>query len=54
MENPQESIAHAPLPTEKTLRARRSLFLQFFRFMAINVKMIKMIRKGHHPMERKQ
>lgn len=54
MENPDESIARAPLPTEPTLRARRNLFLQFFRFIAINVKMIKMIRKGHHPMERKK
>lgn len=53
MEDPQESIARAPLPTEKTLRQRRNIFIQFLRFCAINVKMIKMIRKGHHPMEKK-
>ncbi len=53
MENPNESIARAPLPTEKTLRQRKNLVIQFFRFCSINLKMIKMIRKGHHPMERK-
>ena len=54
MENPNESIAHAPLPTEKTLRQRKNVFLQFIRFAAINLKMIKMIRKGHHPMEKRK
>jgi hypothetical protein len=53
MENPNESIARAPLPTEKTLAQRKNLFIQCIRFCAINLKMIKMIRKGHHPMERK-
>jgi len=53
MENPNESIARAPLPTEKTLKRRKNLFIQFNRFCSINMKMIKMIRKGHHPMERK-
>lgn len=52
MENPNEAIAQAPLPTAKTLRFRKSVPIQFWRFMAINFKMIKMIRKGHHPMER--
>jgi len=53
MENPNESIARAPLPTEKTLAQRQNLFIQLTRFCAINLKMIKMIRKGHHPMERR-
>jgi hypothetical protein len=48
MENGTESIKHAPLPTEKTLRSRRNLPFQFWRFAAINFKMIKMIRRGHH------
>jgi hypothetical protein len=43
-----ESIASAPMPTEMTLRARRNLAFQFWRFLLINLKMIKMIRKGHH------
>ena len=53
IDNPNESISRAPLPTEKTLKQRRNLFLQLLRFCAINLKMIKMIRKGHHPMEKK-
>ena len=53
MENPNEAIARAPLPTTKTLRQRKNILLQFMRFIAINLKMIKMIRKGHHPMEKK-
>jgi len=52
VENADEVIAQAPLPTGKTLRARKNVFLQCFRFISINVKMIKMIRKGHHPMEK--
>ena len=52
MENADEIIARAPLPTDATLRARRNPFRQFFRFIAINIKMIRMIRKGHHPMEK--
>jgi len=43
-----ESIASAPLPTEKTLRRRRNLAYQAVRFLAINVKMIRIIARGHH------
>jgi len=53
MENPNESIAQAPLPTEKTLRFRKNPLIQLWRFAAINLKMVNMIRKGHHPMEKK-
>lgn len=42
-----ESIEQAPLPTEETLRARTSLVRQALRFAAINLRMLKMIRKGH-------
>jgi len=52
MENPGEAIARAPLPTEKTLKQRKNFFIQLTRFAAINIKMIRMIRKGHHPMEK--
>lgn len=53
MEDFNESIARAPLPTAKTLKQRKSLPIQVMRFIAINMKMIKMIRKGHHPLEKK-
>lgn len=48
MENPNDSITHAPLPTAKTLRFRKNLLIQLWRFVAINIKMLNMIRKGHH------
>jgi hypothetical protein len=48
MENPQDAIAHAPLPTASTLRFRKNLLIQSWRFVAINIKMLNMIRKGHH------
>jgi len=48
MENEELSIAKAPLPTSETLRARKNLFIQSWRFIAINIRMVKMILKGHH------
>lgn len=47
MDNADTSIAQAPLPTEKTIRSRTNLFVQTWRFAAINVRMIQMILKGH-------
>ncbi|MCU0301169.1 MAG: hypothetical protein MUF35_06135 [Candidatus Nanopelagicales bacterium] len=47
MENAVDSIAQAPLPTEKTVRSRTNLVVQAWRFAAINLRMIAMIRKGH-------
>ncbi|MGB7983307.1 MAG: hypothetical protein WCF36_21200 [Candidatus Nanopelagicales bacterium] len=48
MDTTQASIAKAPLPTEKTVRNRTNLAVQTWRFAAVNVRMIKMILKGHH------
>jgi len=48
MDNEDDVIAAAPLPTEKTLRARKNLLIQFWRFIAINFRMVKMIFKGNH------
>lgn len=47
MDDTDTNIASAPLPMSKTLRARKNLFIQFGRFLAINRKMLKIIRKGH-------
>ncbi len=41
------SIAHAPLPTAETVRARTSLPTQALRFAVINTRMIRVILKGH-------
>jgi len=38
-----EMVAEAPLPTPQTLAYRKNLLHQFFRFLAINLKMIKVI-----------
>jgi hypothetical protein len=48
VENEDDSIAGAPLPTAKTLRARKNLPIQFWRFIAINIRMVRMIFKGNH------
>lgn len=48
MANEDEGISGAPLPTEKTLRARQNLLIQLWRFAAINFRMVKMIFKGNH------
>lgn len=48
MDPVRDSIARAPLPTPETLKARTSLPKQALRFGAINIKMVRMILKGHH------
>jgi hypothetical protein len=45
MDDTEANVARAPLPTAKTLRARKNLLIQFGRFLAINTKMLKIIRK---------
>jgi hypothetical protein len=45
MDNTDADIASAPLPTATTLRARKNLIIQFGRFLAINTKMLKIIKK---------
>jgi len=41
-----EHIADAPLPTPATLRMRQNTFVQFGRFIRINLKMLRIIY-GH-------
>jgi len=50
MSDIDERIAAAPLPTTKTLKQRSSLPVQTWRFARINLRMIRMIRKGHAPL----
>jgi hypothetical protein len=45
--NADAHIAAAPMPTSKTLKARSNVFFQIFRFAAINLKMIRVIVRGH-------
>ena len=41
-------LSRAPLPTEKTLRMRRNLPYQATRFIAYNLRIMRMVVKGHH------
>ncbi len=40
-------LSNAPLPTNKTLRARKNIFKQFLRFVGLNVGIMRMVMKGH-------
>lgn len=48
MDDATQRIASAPLPTEQTLRRRKSLTFQVGRFAALNLRMLTMITKGSH------
>ncbi|MDA8101468.1 MAG: hypothetical protein M0Z34_00710 [Nitrospiraceae bacterium] len=48
MDQGNADIAVAPLPTAGTLRSRRSLPRQALRFIAFSLRMLKMVRMGHH------
>lgn len=45
---PDAAIGAAPLPTEKTLRMRQNLPFQAYRFAALNIKIMRIVFKGHH------
>jgi hypothetical protein len=47
MDAAEERIAAAPLPTNRTLRMRSNIPFQLWRFAVINLRMVRMIRKGH-------
>jgi hypothetical protein len=48
MDDAAARIAEAPLPTPRTLRARASVPYQLTRFLAFNIRMLRMVLKGHH------
>jgi hypothetical protein len=48
MSDVDRSIAEAPLPTKGTLRRRKNIFYQATRFLAFNVRMMKMVTRAHH------
>ena len=48
MDDAKANIASSPLPTEQTLRRRKSLVFQAWRFVALNLRMLTMITKGSH------
>lgn len=40
-------LSGAPLPTEATLKRRRSVPYQAMRFASFNMRMLRMVLKGH-------
>lgn len=42
------TFPEAPQPTQEQLKARTSVPRQVWRFALLNVKMMVMVRKGHH------
>ncbi|MEZ5094696.1 MAG: hypothetical protein R2731_00290 [Nocardioides sp.] len=46
-DQPVADLSKAPLPTEKTLKMRRSIPLQLTRFAVFNARIMKMVLKGH-------
>lgn len=42
-----ERIADAPLPTRRTLWMRQNPLVQCWRFLRINLKMVRIIARGH-------
>lgn len=41
------NLAEAPMPDARTLRRRNSICYQFWRFLVIDFKMMKVIYKKH-------
>ncbi len=48
MDDASARISSAPLPTRQTLRRRRNLAYQLWRFVALNARFVTMIMKGDH------
>ncbi len=46
--SPTHDVSGAPLPTAKTLRMRQNLPYQALRFAVFNVRIVRMVVKGHH------
>ncbi|WP_298339124.1 hypothetical protein [Ferrimicrobium sp.] len=47
MDTANQDIADAPLPTRRTLRTRHNMAYQLIRFALFNLRMLKMVGKGH-------
>lgn len=44
---PLLDVSDAPLPTKRTLKLRRCIILQFFKFLKFNATIMSMVVKGH-------
>ncbi len=46
-DQPITDLTAAPLPTAATLKQRRSLGVQLTRFVALSLRIMRMVLKGH-------
>ena len=46
-DQPIADLSRAPLPTDKTLRQRRSIPVQLMRFVVFNARIMKMVASDH-------
>lgn len=44
---PVIDLSKAPMPTQSTLRHRHGLIGQFFRFVGFDLRIMRMVVKGH-------
>jgi len=44
---PVADLSRSPLPTPKTLKRRKNVFFQFYRFVLFNLRIIKLVVRGH-------
>lgn len=47
-DQPVADLSKAPLPSQSTLRRRRGLLRQSQRFVAFNLRIMRMVVSGHH------
>lgn len=47
MDTVNERVAKAPLPSARELRRRTSVVYQTGRFVALNLRILRMVAKGH-------
>ncbi|WP_332643967.1 hypothetical protein [Aeromicrobium sp.] len=47
-DQPVVDLSAAPLPTAQTLKMRRSLPTQLLRFVAFNLRILRLVISGHH------
>ncbi|HET7725273.1 MAG TPA: hypothetical protein VFK68_11585 [Propionibacteriaceae bacterium] len=41
-------LSRSPLPTRRTLARRQNLLIQFVRFLSFDLRILRMVAKGHH------
>lgn len=47
-DQPVADLSRAPLPTARTLKQRQSLPVQASRFVAFNLRMMRLVLRGDH------